>query len=177
MLSPVDAAGVFDRSGLRPAEMRRPLWEELLRLTLLLFILDVAIRRIAINPLELLRKARRYVAEISGGRGAGESTAAVLTTLKSTRQQQREQRAPQAPGESGPAPSRSARYDAPSTPAQSREKLEEVLGGAGEQDKPVVARPPRKPAPTSEGDMTARLLRAKRAARDKLDDPDEPSPK
>ncbi len=176
VLAAGDAASVFDRIGLAPAETRRPLWEELLRLTLLLFLLDVAIRRIAIHPLELLRKGRRYVAEISGGRGAGEASAAVLTTLRTTRERARDERAQQPAAEAGPTPARSARYDAPTSPTAAGKKLEEVLGGAGEQESPVVAKPPRKPAPTSEGDMTARLLRAKRAARDKLEEPDRKPP-
>jgi hypothetical protein len=170
-LAPSAPQGVYDTSNLAPAEARRAIWEDLIRLMVLLFLLDVAIRRIAINPFELARKARRFIAEMAGGRKTAEATAAVLTTLKGTREQVRGTLEPRAPaGEAGPAPQRSARYEAPQTPQKATEELSKALGGASETDKPVVAKPTRKPTPTSEADYTSRLLQAKKKARDKLDD-------
>lgn len=170
-LGPAETKGVYDTSNLAPAEARRAIWEDLIRLMVLLFLIDVAIRRIAINPIELARKARRFIAEMAGGRKTAEATAAVLTTLKGTREQVRGTLEPRAPaGEAGPAPQRSARYEAPQTPQKATEELSKALGGASEVDQPVVAKPTRKPTPTSEADYTSRLLQAKKKAREKLED-------
>lgn len=166
-----DAAATFDLGGLPPAERRSPIWEDLVRYMLLLFLLDVAIRRIAVNPLELARRARRFIAEMAGGRKPAEATEAVLTSLKGTREQVREglQAAPGRPQPAqGVPPTRDARYEAPETSAKAAEDLSRALGGASAADKPVVARPTGKKPPVGEAEYTSRLLRAKRKARDDL---------
>jgi uncharacterized membrane protein len=175
MLSAADAGAVFDRSGLPKAESRRAIWEDLVRWMLVLFLVDVAIRRIAINPAELARKARRFLAEIAGRERPVAATEAVLTTLKGTRDRVRDEKlAPgAAPPEAGTPPARAARYEAPPTAAQATEDLSRALGGATQQDVPVVARPTGKKAAQGEADYTARLLRAKRRAREEMDK-DEP---
>ncbi len=168
-----DAATVFDRAGLTRTEARHALWETLVQWMLVLFILDVAIRRIAINPLEVYRHARRFLAELAGrGRPASEA-AAVLSTLKGARDRVREeQRATQAGAEGGgPAPG--TRYEARTPDTKATEDLSRALGGATQQDAPVVARPTgRKPA-VSEGEYTSRLLKAKRRAREDMDKRDD----
>lgn len=164
-------AAVFDRAGLTRAEARRPMWEALVHWALMLFLLDVAIRRIAINPVELARKLRGFVRDMAGrGRPAAEAEA-VLTTLKGTRERLREEQAATPEPEAGPAPT--ARYEAEASQRRTTEELGKALGGATEQDAPVVARPTgRKPA-QSEGDYTSRLLKAKRRARDEMKKDDE----
>jgi Mg-chelatase subunit ChlD/uncharacterized membrane protein len=154
------SASVFDRSGLRLAETRRPIWEELLRWMLLLFLLDVAVRRIAIDP----GRIRRFVAEMGGRRSVGEESAATLSELKGVRGRR------QTTSETGPAPTRAARYEAPQSAQQSSEELSKALGGASAMDKPVVAKPTRKPTPTDEGSYTSRLLAAKRRAQQQRKD-------
>ncbi|MBU0639483.1 MAG: VWA domain-containing protein [Planctomycetes bacterium] len=166
-LAAADAAKSFERAGLPAAELRRSVWEDLVRLMLLLFLLDVAVRRIAISPLELARKARRFIADMAGRRRPAEESAAVLSTLKGARERlQEDLRRP--PSEAGPAPDRATRYEA-QPDAKVTEDLTRALGGATEQDAPVVARPTRKKPSTSEGDYTARLLKAKRRARKDMD--------
>jgi uncharacterized membrane protein len=174
MLAAVDAGTVFDRAGLPRAEARRAMWESLVQWMLVLFLLDVAIRRVAVNPLELYRKARRFLAEIAGrGRPVAE-TAAVLSTLKGARDRVREEQlAARRPAEEG-GPPPTTRYEAPSPDAQATEDLSKALGGATQQDVPVVARPTGKKPTQSEGDYTARLLRAKRRVREDMDKKDEP---
>ncbi len=86
VLSQPNAASVFDRSGLDEARTRRPIWEDLIRLMLLLFLLDVAIRRIAISPIEIARKVRVWIGDMAGRRRPAEASAAALSTLKATRQ-------------------------------------------------------------------------------------------
>lgn len=170
-----EAKAAFDTSTLPKAEARRSIWEDLMRWMLLLFLLDVAVRRIAINPIEMLRKLRGFISEMAGTK-TPEASAATLSSLKGTRDKTREgmgaaTAAPTA-SDAGPAPSRSAKYEAPVPDAKVTEQLSKALGGASEIDQPVVAKPTRKPTPTSEADFTSRLLKAKKQARDKIESDD-----
>jgi hypothetical protein len=172
VLTPPEAAAAFDMSTLAQAEARRPIWEFLIRWMLLLFLLDVAVRRIAINPIEIARKLRRFIGEMAGKRQPAEASAAVLSTLKGARAQARDDLREQAP-EAGPAPDRSARYEPTVSDAKVTEQLSKALDGASELEKPVVARPTKKKTPTSEADFTSRLLQAKKRARDRMKDEDD----
>lgn len=183
----IENASAFDRESLPRVETRRPIWEDLIRWMLILFIIDVAVRRVAINPLQILRSLRAYIGELAGGgRRVAEGSAAVLTTLKGTRDRTREERGTGAAGgttsdassraeaarvaDAGTPPSRSAKYEAPPAAGKATRDLSAALGGAGDQDKPVVAAPTRKKTPTSEGDYTSRLLQAKRRAKEQGED-------
>jgi len=174
VLGPADTGRTFDPARAAVAESRRPIWEDLIRWMLLLFLLDVAIRRLAIRPREMARRISRFVSEIAGGRGPSEESAAVLATLKGTRERAREASAPAArpASDAGTPPNRAARYEGPTTAAESSQQLSDVLGGASEIDAPVVARPTRKAPPTSEPDFTSRLLKAKQRAKEELDKKD-----
>jgi uncharacterized membrane protein len=176
-LAPKEAASAFETGSLPRAEARRSIWEDLVRWMLLLFLLDVAVRRIAINPMEMLRKLRVFINEMAGRR-TPEAAAATLSTLKGSRDKAREGMGAAAPSasEAGPAPNRSARYEAPVPDAKVTEQLSQALGGASEVDQPVVAKPTRKPTPTSEADFTSRLLKAKKQVRDKMDESEEQPP-
>ncbi|MBK9126610.1 MAG: VWA domain-containing protein [Phycisphaerales bacterium] len=165
------AAGVYDRAGVRLAERRYAMWETLLRWMLVLFLLDVAIRRVAFHPVEAWQKVRRFIAEIAGrGQPRGEA-AAVLTTLKGTRERLRETRT--AAGEPGERPAPSARFEADAASAKASEDLARALGGADAAEKPVVAPPTRKKPAVGEADYTSRLLQAKRRAREERGKGDE----
>ena len=167
-LGQADAKLAFDRASLMKAEIRTSVWEDLTRWMLLLFLLDVAIRRIALRPKELARKGREYLVDIGQGRSA-EASAAVLTTLKGTRERVRDERA----ADAGVPPDRSIRYEPSGSRSEADEDLARALGGATEQDAPVVARPTGKKATTGEAEYTARLLKAKRRARGEMDKKDE----
>lgn len=168
-----DPAAAFDLKGLRSTERRSSIWESLIRYVLLLFLIDVAVRRVALNPIDWARKARRWLSEVAGGRAAAESSAAVLTTLRGARERAREGQGPASRQrtEAGPAPSRGAKYEAQPTAGQVNRDLNEALGGATEQQRPVVAPPTRKPPPAA-GDFTSRLLKAKQKARENIDSDD-----
>jgi uncharacterized membrane protein len=173
-----DTKAAFDRAGLQRAEARNSIWEDLVRLMLVLFLLDVAIRRIAINPIEVARKARKFLSEIARGRQPAAEAAAVLTTLKSARERVREEKlepAAEVP-EAGTPPARAARYEAPASAAKAAEDLGRALGGATQQDAPVVARPTGKKPAVTEAEYTSRLLRAKRRAQEELKEDDEAKP-
>ncbi|MEW6199538.1 MAG: VWA domain-containing protein [Planctomycetota bacterium] len=154
-----DPDTVFDAGSIRPAQVRRPLWEDLIRLTLLLFLLDVAVRRIAVSPAEVVRRGRDFVHGLAGRPAAGDS-AATLATLRGVKDRTRDAVAP------APAP-QAAELAAPPPPVPPREPdaLTRALEGSGPAQ-PVVA-PPEKPRPatTSESEYTSRLLRVKRRAR------------
>ncbi|MCG3125995.1 MAG: hypothetical protein CHACPFDD_00823 [Phycisphaerae bacterium] len=173
-----EADKVFDRGSLPRAHTRAPIWEDLIRLMVLLFLLDVAIRRIAVSPLEMLRKARRWLAEVAGR--AAPASEEALATLKATRSRVRESLPSDAGGaakpEAGAAPAHPARYEPPTPDRRVTEDLSKALGGAAESDAPVVARPTRKPTPTTEAEYTSRLLRAKRRARDDMQDDSKEKP-
>lgn len=173
MLTATDAHAPFDRSALPKAEARPPIWEDLIRWMLVIFLLDVAIRRIAINPAEMARRLRKYISEIAGPRKTAETAEATLSTLKGTREQVRSETGAAPPPEAGVAPNRSAKYEAPTTAAKVSEQLSKALGGASAEDQPVVARPTKKPTATNEADYTSRLLKAKKRARDDLSKPEE----
>lgn len=165
VLSADHAGTVLETSSIRPVQVRRPFWEDLVRLALLLFLLDVAVRRIAVTPAEALGRIRRFVRELAGRRATDDS-AAVLATLRGVKTRVRGEQA-EALAEQAPRP------EAMPPPVDQRESdaLTRALGGA-EPDKPVVSAPAQKrrlPA-TSEGDYTARLLRAKRRARGEAGD-------
>jgi uncharacterized membrane protein len=167
VLTPEQATSVFDRGSLPRAETRRTIWEDLVRLMLLLFLIDVAVRRIAISPVDVYRRARKWLSEKAGSGGPVAASEAALSALKATRERVRDgmQTPEQAPTEAGVAPDRSARYEPPTTEQKATDDLNKALGGASETDAPVVSRPTRKQTPTTETDYTSRLLRAKRRAR------------
>lgn len=160
-----NAAAVFDRASLPRPAATLPIWEDLIRWMLLLFLLDVAIRRIALRPKDAARKARQMVAEMGGARAGGESEA-VLSTLKGTRKRVRDEARRPA---DAPSVDRGKKYDAKQADRRATDQLSKTLGGAGEQDAPVVARPTGKKPKTDEADYTSRLLRAKRRARGQSD--------
>ena len=159
-----DAPLAFDRASLGRVETRASVWEDLVRWMLLLFLLDVAVRRIALRPKEAARKGREFLADMAGRGRSAEASAEVLGALKGTRERLREEAKREA--DAGTAPSASARYEASSDKAS--EDLARTLGGATQQDAPVVARPTGKKPATDEAEYTSRLLKAKRRARDDM---------
>jgi len=169
VLTANEAREIFARGSLPLAETRRSIWEDLVRWTLILFLLDIAIRRIAITPASVARKAREFLRDMAGRRRPAAESAAVLTTLKGTRERVREDMVRPPAGEAGLAPDRGRRYEGRPPDAKVADDLSRALGGATEQDAPVVARPPRKKAAQTEGDYTSRLLEAKRRARGDID--------
>lgn len=176
VLTAEQARDVFNRAGLALAETRRPVWEDLIRLMLLLFLLDVAVRRIAITPADVVRRVRQFFRELAGGTPSAEASAATLGSLKGARDQAREALSKRQ-GEAGRPPDRSARYEPPASDERSREQLSQALGGASELDQPVVSRPTRKPQRVDEGQYTSRLLAAKKRAqqqREQSEQQDEP---
>ncbi|MGD8453900.1 MAG: VWA domain-containing protein [Phycisphaerae bacterium] len=156
---------IFAASSIQPVQVRRPFWEDVLRLVLLLFLLDVAVRRIGITPAEAVAGVRKFIRELAG-RPATES-AATLATLRDVKTRVRDD---DAQARADDAARRAAQ------PAQSAiDELTRALGGV-EADKPVVSAPAprRRPPRTSASSYAARLLEAKRRARGDADEQQPP---
>jgi len=165
MLTVENAGPVFDRAAIRPARLRRPLWEDLLRLVLILFLLDVAARRIALSPADAAESLRRLLREL-GRRRAAPKAAETLATLRGVKNRVRQK-------VTEPAATAGQPQKTTATASSAIDQaLAEALSGTAE-DKPVVAPPmaPRRPAATSETDYLARLLRAKRRASGQSQEP------
>lgn len=153
---------VFEHQNIRPVQVRRPFWENLIRLALVLFLIDVAVRRIAVTPAEVVERIRRLIRELAGSR-AGAGSAATLGALRGVkaRTQADGRQVSAAPAETRPRPAEANLLE-----PDDSDPLARALN-TNELDKPVVAKSQtrQRPPASSERDYTARLLRAKRRAR------------
>ena len=180
-----DAERVFAR--LAPTVSRKPVWESLLRLAIFFFLLDVAVRRIAFDPVKMLAMARSHIASLAGRFGSGRRAEATLTGLKGVRERVRTEKTGEgdtatiasmrqalsdADRDAGPALDASAKFDAGGTGKPTGD-LTQVMGGAAET--PAGPKPP-KPADAKDEEpqesTTARLLKARKRAQDKQQDGD-----
>jgi Ca-activated chloride channel homolog len=159
---PADAtkADLFSRQGLTLPRTSQPLNQELFIAWLVLFLLDVATRRVAVNVRAM---ARRLAALFRPGRKAEEGQR-TLQQLRMRRQEVRDEMAGKAA--EGPKPSAATRY----TGADAGEA--EALPMADSAPVTPAAEKPKTPgaeAGADDGQMN-RLLRAKKAARDRMAD-------
>ncbi|HKQ49105.1 MAG TPA: glutamine amidotransferase [Phycisphaerae bacterium] len=172
-----DAKMVFAHD-LPPTITRTPIWQTLLQLAVFAFLLDVGVRRIAIDPVRVARTVRGYIASLPGLVGAGRRATRTLAELKDVREKVRAERtaegqAPQpipgAPLEDLAPPSADAKFTGATGPAKPSGDLIEAMGGAtAAPSKPPPAKV-KKDEPPQEA-TTARLLRAKKRTRDQQDD-------
>jgi len=175
-----DPASVFAHD-LPPVLSRKPIWDSLLKWVIFVFLLDVAVRRVAIDPVKVLAATTSYIRSLAGRFGAGQRAEAVLRGLKETRQKVREERtaegdaaalrsaerasAARAPTET--APSSQAKFEAPADAKKPSRDLSEALGGhqpaapAGEPTEPSPKPPVEPPEST-----TSRLLKARKRSKD-----------
>jgi len=181
-----DAKTVFAHN-LPPTISRTPIWDTLLKLAAFLFLFDVAVRRVAIDPLKALATARSYVASLAGRFGAGRQAEAVLGELKTAREKVRADRtkegdaatllaakeaarreAEQATG----GPAAASKFEAEPGAGKPAKDLVEALGGPGEAKPPPPTATPTKAAPQES--TTSRLLKAKKRAKDQQQDEQKP---
>jgi Ca-activated chloride channel family protein len=156
------ADAVYEPWSIRPVQSRRPLWEDFVRLALILFLLDVAVRRLAVTPLEAARRLRGFIAELAGVAAA--PSADTLTSLRGARDRARDVHEVASPEAGAGIP--------PETGGSS-----EALGGPASPPSDHVAEPaaptskrPAKPNVATETPGYAeRLRRAKRRARGEQD--------
>lgn len=172
---------------LPPVTSRTPIWDILLRLAVLAFLLDVAVRRIAIDPVKVMATTRNYIAGLAGRFGAGKRAEKTLTDLRGIRDRVRSEQTkegdavslkpapppPMVDSMSGPAsgPDATSKFDAGDSTKRPAKDLTEAMGG--HQGAPAEA-PARKTAPKKDDkpqeSTTARLLKAKRRTRDQQDE-------
>lgn len=159
-------ADVYDPASRRPVEIRQPVWETLLRLALVCFLLDVAIRRVALEPADVTAGLRRVFAGlVHPGAPQAAATTATLRRTRQRVQQQAEEKAakPKTPPRQ-PAPG-------PGPLPASAADLTLSVSPTGESTEPAARPAPRPAEPATPGDARSRLLRAKRRARQEFDGP------
>ncbi len=173
---------IFERT-MKPAISRTPIWDFLLKLAVLALLLDVALRRVAIDPIKIMAAARRYVASVAGTWGAGKRAVETLGDLRSIRDKVRSDAAvksgptqavgPVAPGaaksEDAAAPSAATKFDAGAAVTKPAKDLSEALGGdtgaAPPKTKPTKPQEPGAPQEST----TARLLKARKRSQSQQD--------
>ncbi len=80
-----DAASVFDPSVVRPLRSHRPIWPTLLKIAVVLFLVDVAVRRASIDGAKMAAAVRGYLGDLAGRRTAA-GAEVVLQDLKGLRE-------------------------------------------------------------------------------------------
>ena len=171
---------------LPPVISRSPIWDRLLQIAVFLFLVDVAVRRIAFDPVKLLVSTRSYITSLAGQFGVGGRAAETLTDLKSVREKVRAEKTaegdaramadargiPRAiPKPPGPAPDASTKFEAEAARLKKpvRGDLTESLGGAALGPDGLAAPQAAKPQGPQES-TTARLLKAKKRAQQQQQD-------
>jgi hypothetical protein len=175
-----DSKAVFAHN-LPPTITRTPIWDLLLKIAVFVFLFDVAVRRVAVDPLKAVAAARRYVASWAEHLGVGKRAEATLTDLKTVRAKVRAEKT--AAGDAGAAleldeaatrrprpgalgeaaPVATTKFEA-ETPLKKKPAadLSQALGGpTAPPEKPAV---PQTGPPKPEESTTARLLKAKKRA-------------
>jgi hypothetical protein len=165
---------------LPPTISRTPIWDTLLKLAVFMFLVDVAVRRIAVDPLKMLARARSTIGSLAGRFGAGKRAEETLTDLKSVREKVRAERtsegdesaiaaardaAEKRASKRGDVPAASAEFDAGAATKKPAEDIVKSLGGhKGADPKPGEAKANEKKEGPQES-TTARLLKARKRAR------------
>jgi len=178
VLDPADPAqaGLYSRS-LNRFESRsvRPLWRTLLWVLLVLFLLDVANRRIQWEPAAIVSAVRKLGSSMVL-KSPSQDSAGTLDALKKTRAAAQARHA-QRPTPDAPPIDRTRKFDAPEGVAPA-ERFADAVGGARDDgsSRTLVTAAMRK-AKAAEGSAdpatTSRLLAAKRRARDRMSEEQE----
>jgi hypothetical protein len=153
-----ELVSLFDREGLDVARSPKPVWDFLAIVAATLLILDVAARRLTVDPQKMAGAARAAVQK------RGEASEETVAAWKRARSQVAHRRDPAAKKTSDEA--RTARFEAGEDDAQ--HAIDVGAEGPGEHDPSARPAAPRPATPTpddDEGIHTSRLLAAKRRAR------------
>ncbi len=176
------AAETVFAHNLPPVTSRTPIWETLLKLAIIAFLLDVAVRRVAIDPIKMLATTRGYIATLAGRFGAGKRAEKTLTDLRGIRERVRSEKtragdggalqptgAPAGPVEDGPMLDAGKKFDAGAAAARPSQEIVDAMSGveAGERREATPKPAAKKDQPQES--TTARLLKAKKRARDQQD--------
>jgi uncharacterized membrane protein len=163
-------AGFFSREGLKRSASPLPIWDILLMLLLPVFLMDVAIRRIAWN----WQAIRSYAAaRVAGAPHREISRSESVDALKRLKSQPK----PQEPAAAAsPAPTKKPDAGRKFEAAGVKGDITDVLAGASEQA-PAASKPATpQPGKGGAGDHTSGLLAAKRRARQQMDESNSDTP-
>ena len=159
------------RRDLPEALTREPAWPNLLALALALFLFDVAVRRIAIDPRAVAAGARGWLADLAG-RWRTQQERETLGSLKQRRQQVQEQwrqRLKQTAPPAGATESQKKKFQPSAAPgAAGQEDFVDTLGAS--RSGPEKPAPDRAAAPADDASATSRLMQAKRRAQQRMSD-------
>lgn len=163
VLNPQHPAAVFEPWSIRPVQSRRLLWEDLVRTALLLFVADVAVRRLALSPRRAWTGMRGFVADLAGKSAA--PSAETFAALQDARARIREQSKSK----------EDSAIDGPSASELCRSSDVDVSHGIDDGRPFDAASPGHVPRPTAAPpddptDYLKRLRRAKRRARGEQED-------
>ena len=159
---PLGVTGFFDRKGLEMPRSPKRIWDLLTIVAAALFVLDVASRRIAIDPETIARWSRMLF------RPSEATSDATVAAWKRAREEAAKQRERGGAGAAAADPSvASRRFDAEQSEAESIDVAQESSGQAPPRPTPASSAPPSSSEPPVADDdvsATARLLKAKRRA-------------
>ena len=161
----VDPEALFARTPtLLPTRSIRSLWRELMIVLLVLYMLDVAIRRVAWDVTAAVARLRQWR---SAPPKRGAESQQTLSALKDRAKERTEEEAPAPP----PVPPGAARHFEATETDLTEADLAKPVSSAKQTTTTEEQPPPKRQAATS---TTNRLLDAKRRARKRLDDKDPP---
>ena len=164
-----DSADIFSHD-LPESVSRQPIWDSLLKWAIFLFLWDVAVRRVAVDPRVVARRMRQFIADLAGRFAAGGRAEAVLTDLKGVREKVRAEKTAAAAAEAVKA-ARQVSAASPEARADRGKKFEAARGAAPAGDlretlgAAKAQSPAAKPDPGADASTeatTARLLKAKK---------------
>ncbi len=174
---------VFEPWIRQPVQTRRPVWDWFVRLAMAAFLLDVGVRRLAINPIEMFHRVERGIAGLVSSAPTASATMASLREAQRKREDAGAGRASGAPRRSDAAGLERASAAAASSPIslselRTRREAQSVddanRTGEGTRERSGIAGASAEgegsegttsaDGPTSPEDARARLLRAKRRA-------------
>ena len=154
---------VFEAASIHPVQVRRPIWDKLIQWAMALFLLDVAVRRLALTPAEAAARMRQFIYELAGARPGAQSVA----TLGALREVKARMKAEGEPG---------LDVQTPTSPPQaacggedSGVRQHEFQTPAADRPQAAEALRSHEASSTSKSEYTERLLRAKRRARGRDD--------
>ncbi len=155
VLSSDPGQGLFEAKGLKVPHWSRPLTAELICIWLGLFLLDVAVRRVAVDVAAIARRVARALARLRGAAPAAQATLEQLKSKKAEVQQQWTAR-------------RAARYAGADKPQAQTGPAPLPLEKPAATTAPAPASPEQKqPPPAPATSHLQQLLRAKRQAKAK----------
>ncbi|GJQ27872.1 MAG: chloride channel protein [Phycisphaerae bacterium] len=169
---------VFDAASIRRLNVHRPLRNAFLIFAIAVFLIDVAVRRLAITPQDAAAYMRRFVASLTPG-GHTAKVETVLSNLKNVRTRSRnslarESELPTASDSAPPRPSFTVSPNRPNpsagqaAPPSASTNIAETLTGKT-ADANSVPKPSSGPAADSPSESTtARLLKSRRQRQDPL---------